>query len=164
MRTPGKKRDRRRYWLGGRFRSERIFNLLAAGWSIQRIAAELGPNPRTPNGIDEGFLTAWLLEPEQQDRYRQARSRAVERLVDELLPLAEKAAADPSPENLRVVALQLDVRRWLAARWMPQWYGDKARPEASAAKGLSVERALRQLEELNAAQSPPKSRSPGVVT
>jgi hypothetical protein len=163
--TPfAKKQDRRRSWLRVGVRYERIFNWLAAGWSIRRIAVELGPSPRLPDGIDEGFLAAWLFEPEQQARYRQARAQAVEKLVDELVPLADKAAMEPSPECLRAVAIQLDVRRWLAARWTPQWYGDKARAEAPGAKGLSVEHALRQLEELSAAPSSPAKRSSRVAT
>ncbi|HTI71493.1 MAG TPA: hypothetical protein VMF06_16085 [Candidatus Limnocylindria bacterium] len=137
--------DRRSRWLAKVQRGERVFEWIAAGWSIRRVAAELSRLPKAPPRLDEGFLASWLLQPALQDRYRTARAQAVERLVDELLPLADEAAQDPSPERMRAVTLQVDVRRWLAARWMPQWYADKPKVETSG--GPTLEQALLSLTE-----------------
>jgi len=64
----------------------------------------------------------WLREDEDfLERYARARDAQADKLFKECLEIADKA----TPENVSVARLQVDTRKWAAARLAPKKYGDR---------------------------------------
>ena len=55
------------------------------------------------------------------ERYARARDAQADKLFKECLEIADKA----TPENVSVARLQVDTRKWAAARLAPKKYGDR---------------------------------------
>jgi hypothetical protein len=121
--------DLRERWLSGS-RESHLFEQLAGGLSIRGAAEALQREPSAPPGLTPGFLVQWLSEPERADAFREARTQAAEHFVDELLAMTREVDGDPSSDGIKLLTLKVDVRRWVAARWSPENYGDKTRAEA----------------------------------
>ena len=63
----------------------------------------------------------WLREDEDfLERYARARDAQADKLFKECLEIADKA----TPENVSVARLQVDTRKWAAARLAPKKYGE----------------------------------------
>ena len=152
-----KTRTRRQRWLSQTARQQRVFEWIAGGWSLQRVMAELAKEPRAPASIGEGVLVPWLLAPARIERYREARAQAVERMVDDVLLIADTAAGQASSDAIRAAKLQIDTRRWLAGRWNPEWYADRPKTAAPGTRASAFEEALQHLAELPGAGSHPES-------
>ena len=64
----------------------------------------------------------WLREDvDFLERYTRAREAQADKLFKECLEIADKA----TPENVSVARLQVDTRKWAAARVAPKKYGDR---------------------------------------
>jgi Tfp pilus assembly protein PilF len=55
------------------------------------------------------------------ERYARARDAQADKFFKECLEIADKA----TPENVSVARLQVDTRKWAAARLAPKKYGDR---------------------------------------
>jgi hypothetical protein len=64
--------------------------------------------------------------------YARARDAQADKLFKECLEIADKA----TPENVSVARLQVDTRKWAAARLAPRKYGDRVEHEV---KGVSFQ-------------------------
>jgi terminase small subunit-like protein len=65
---------------------------------------------------------SWLRENGHfLERYARARDAQADKLFKECLEIADKA----TPENVSVARLQVDTRKWAAARLAPKKYGDR---------------------------------------
>jgi hypothetical protein len=80
----------------------------------------------------------WLTEkPEFQDMYTRAREEQAETLADELAYIADTA------EDVQKARLQVDVRKWAAAKLKPRKYGDRATLEHTGEGGGPINATLK---------------------
>ena len=81
-------------------------------------------------------MYTWLRENEDfLERYARAREAQADKLFKESLEIADKA----TPENVSVARLQVDTRKWAAARLAPKKYGDRVEHDV---KGLAFQPAV----------------------
>lgn len=110
---------------------------------------------RDPDMPGETTVYRWLDENEAfREQYTRARARAMERLADELLEIADDSASDTYEDedgttrtNHDVVArakLRVDTRKWLMAKLAPKKYGDRL--------GLDVDMKVSLAERIKAAR------------
>lgn len=66
----------------------------------------------------------WVGSPEGRDLLARARTRATDRMAEEVLQIADTAA----PEEAQVAKLRIDTRKWLASKWNRSIYGDDRAP------------------------------------
>ena len=91
----------------------------------------------------------WLREDEDfLERYARARDAQADKLFKECLEIADKA----TPENVSVARLQVDTRKWAAARLAPKKYGDRVEHDV---KGLAFQPAV--LVQIGAVGEPAKT-------
>lgn len=90
-----------------------ICNLVAEGKSLRKIAARKDmPSKYT--------ILKWLNDfPKFASRYARAREECADHFADEIVEIADKAT---DPQKARV---QIDARKWVAAKLKPQKYGDR---------------------------------------
>ena len=127
---PGGKRQR-----GGRsgepVYSEQLANQiceqLTAGLSLRAIC-------RAPGMPTEGAVRLWTHEDSERGRafatrYARARSIGYERMVEELLEIADDTSFLERPELASAMVQQqrlaAEMRRWLLSKVFPKLYGDK---------------------------------------
>jgi hypothetical protein len=91
-----------------------ICEAIKTGISLRQSCHHAGIDPRT-------FYDAVEASPERSQRYARARNIQTEMLADELVQLADSA----TPRDAHVKRLQIDTRRWIAAKLLPRKYGDK---------------------------------------
>lgn len=100
----------------------------------------------------------WRLKhPEFSDMYAQAKLKQADLLAEECLQISDDISSDTliSAEgnevgNSTAVArarLQIDTRKWLAAKLLPKQYGDRNRDEKEANVQSLVERLVDKLVE-----------------
>jgi len=70
-------------------------------------------------------------------QYSRAREEQAEAMVDEMLELAN-APKDDSSEAINRARLQIDTRKWVAAKLRPKKYGDKSNVELTGAGGGAI--------------------------
>ncbi len=92
---------------------------MATGKSLAVIAEVLGVRPEA--------LLAFVKLPENAERYRLGRAERATALVEQALDIVDAADAD----DVRIVKLRVDTRKWLAAHLDPRRYGNgrAAQPE-----------------------------------
>ena len=105
---------------------------LESGHSVERIAKDLG--------VTRSALEDWLDKPEQAGVVSRARARAANQLAAEVLEIADAA----TPETVNVARLQMDGRKWVAAKWNPAAYGEQKGPSVVINVGDLHLRALKQ--------------------
>jgi hypothetical protein len=70
-------------------------------------------------------LTRWLTTTEERkDLYRQVRKLAAGRLAEDTLAISDGA----TQQDVQVARLRVDTRRWLAARYDPDVFGERQTP------------------------------------
>lgn len=74
---------------------------------------------------DEGF----------SDDYARAREARGDHLIQEASEIASLA----TPENVQVARVQIDLKKWTAARMAPKQYGDKVQTEISGPNGGPIQ-------------------------
>jgi transposase-like protein len=105
---------------------------LEAGQSLATICQDLGVGKRA--------LNAWLDKPERAGLVSRTRARAADRMVTEIIEIADAA----TPETVNVARLQMDGRKWVASKWNSAAYGDTKGPQVVVNIGDLHLRALRQ--------------------
>ena len=106
--------------------AEDICDRLAAGESLRRIC-------RDPGMPDEKAVRKWAHEDSERGRafgpqYARARTIGYERLVEDLLEIADDRSFIGSPDANAIVQQQrlaFEARRWLLSKVFPKLYGDK---------------------------------------
>lgn len=108
--------------------AEQICTRLADGESLRCICADEGMPGKTT-------LMRWLEDhAEFRDQYARAREQQADRYVEDTVEIADAA----SPESVHVARLQVDARKWAAAKLAPKKYGEHAKVEVTGAGGGPV--------------------------
>jgi hypothetical protein len=95
-----------------------ICTRIAGGDSLRRICAEVMMPAKST-------VLGWLFDGRHSkfvEMYARAREAQAEVFVDEIVDLADTAAAG---ENLQALKLRVDARKWVAAKLLPKKYGDR---------------------------------------
>lgn len=94
-----------------------IWDPIAAGATLTAVAERLGVSYRA--------LTRWLATGEERAAlYKEVRKMAAGRLAEDTLGISDAA----TQQNAQVAKLRVDTRRWLAARYDPEAFGDRQVP------------------------------------
>ena len=98
--------------------AERFCELLAQGQSVRQICSQ-------PGQPDKSQVYRWLDENgDFRDQYARAREEQADKLAKEILELSDKIE-DDNPVKVQRARLQVDSRKWLAARLAPKKFGDQ---------------------------------------
>ena len=95
---------------------ERMLEEIASGRSVISMCRE---EKWTPNA-DTWYRWMYKIEG-LSDRYTRAKSISSEFHADQILAIADEA----DNQNFQVARLQIDARKWVASKLVPQKYGDK---------------------------------------
>ena len=90
-----------------------ILHQVAAGTSLRVIAGGLD--------ISRPMLSTYLNQ-NHREALRQAREHAADALAEQTLDIADQA----TPDTVAVAKLRVDSRRWIAAKWDREGYGEAA--------------------------------------
>ena len=112
-----------------------ILDQVAAGKSLSRLAREWGISRQLLSGVANSNAN--------KDAYRRARHDAAAVMVEESLEIADACEVDPNA--IGKAKLQVDMRRWAAARMDPDTWADRQAPMvAIQINGLHLD-SLRQI-------------------
>jgi hypothetical protein len=101
-----------------------ICERLAMGQSLTKICAQ----PEMPS---RGAVYNWLDKVEEfANRYARARVLRAAHYADEIVEIADDAE-NRSTEGIQAARLQVDARKWVAARMDPRMWGDRTAVEHS---------------------------------
>lgn len=92
---------------------DEVRELLEAGTPLPDVAKRMD--------VPYQALTKWLDQTEQAGLYARAREKAADLLATETLAIADDVLGEVARDRLRV-----DARRWLAGRWDPARFADRA--------------------------------------
>jgi len=107
---------------------ETIYEWIANGDSIERLAERLG--------IAKTGVWGWIQRPEHIDHVARARKIRASKLVDESLEIADTAL----PEDVPKAKLRTDIRRFIASKLDRDTWGDDRGPQvAIQINGLHVD-------------------------
>src|SRR5260370_24066681 len=110
--------------------AEQFCARIAEGQSVAEICA-------SPDMPSQQSVYTWLRNDEDfLERYARARDAQADKLFKECLEIADKA----TPENVSVARLQVDTRKWAAARLAPKKYGDRVEHDHNG--GLNFQPAV----------------------
>ncbi len=113
-----------------------ICRLIAQGLSLREICTR----KEMPAS---GTVYRWLAEyPEFQEQYARAREEQADGFAEEVLAIADRCP--PETGEVAKAKLQIDVRKWIAAKLAPKKYGDRL--DLSADMRVKVE--TRPLEDI----------------
>ena len=102
--------------------AERLCDLIAEGRSVAKICAR-------PDMPSQQSVYTWLRNDEDfLERYARAREAQADKLAKEILELSDKIE-DDNPVKVQRARLQVDSRKWLAARLAPKKFGDQVQHE-----------------------------------
>lgn len=94
----------------------------------RQIAAEIG--------VSWATMRDWINgDPARLERYMRAREAQADRMVDDILGIADEPARDAADAHMR--RLRIDARKWLAAKMAPKSYGEKLELAGDAANPLA---------------------------
>ena len=97
---------------------------IATGESLNHISQD----PAMPH---KTTIQKWLLEKAPfANQYTRAKEQLADQYAEEIIEIAD-TADDSSTASLAKAKLQLDTRKWLAARLKPQKYSDKTNSEST---------------------------------
>ncbi len=94
-----------------------VWDAIAAGATLGAVAEQLGVSYRA--------LTRWIATGDERPAlYKEVRKIAAGRLADDTLGISDAA----TQQNAQVARLRVDTRRWLAARYDPETFGERQSP------------------------------------
>jgi predicted DNA-binding protein YlxM (UPF0122 family) len=119
------------------FGINQICELTADGWSMRKIAEEIG--------VDWSTMLEYIkADKDRIQQYARAREAQADKMVEDLLDLADNCRVGRKITNkgdgtVEIVTadmvertrLQIDARKWLAGKMAPKRYGDKLDVEHS---------------------------------
>ena len=73
-------------------------------------------------GVSRQVLSGFLNSEQNRDGLRSAREQAAHVFVADALEISDAA----TPQDVQVAKLRTDTRKWLASKWAPGDYGEKA--------------------------------------
>lgn len=115
-------------------RAERVCKIIESTTKgLTRICKDEKENPDFPC---EASFYRWLNDSEDlRERYARAKSDQAERLVDEMLEIADDSDLDAiaddegnkrlNSEFVQRSKLRIDTRKWIASKLKPKKFGDK---------------------------------------
>jgi hypothetical protein len=111
--------------------AESICDLIAEGHSLQTVSEMPGfPTRRS--------MRRWLTEHSDfEHAYEIARRQRTDNLVDEAIAIADAVDGGNAAE-VQKARLQIDTRRWLASKLLPERFGDKLAVEATGKDGAAL--------------------------
>lgn len=115
--------------------ADRICFRMAEGEGLATICRDDGMPP-------ESTVREWVLDDREgfAARYARAVTLRTERLMDELVSIADDTSKDtietedgerPNTEWMARSRLRIDTRKWLASKLLPKKYGDKQEVEVT---------------------------------
>lgn len=104
-----------------------ICQRIALGESLNKICSDADmPNMSS--------IFKWLGEhPEFSNKYARAKEEQGELMADQIIALADNA------EDVNKARLQIDARKWVAAKLKPKKYGDKVQTEHTGPDGGPIQ-------------------------
>lgn len=116
--------------------ADKICELIARGMSLRAICASAD----MPAG---GTVHRWLVEHQDfQEQYARAREEQADGFADEIIDIADSVA--PETGEVAKAKLQIDARKWKAAKLAPKKYGEKLELDAD----MRVKVETRSLEDI----------------
>nr|DAK42175.1 MAG TPA: terminase small subunit [Caudoviricetes sp.]DAO68865.1 MAG TPA: terminase small subunit [Caudoviricetes sp.] len=116
--------------------ADKICELIARGMSLRAICASAD----MPAG---GTVHRWLAEHQDfQEQYARAREEQADGFADEIIDIADSVA--PETGEVAKAKLQIDARKWKAAKLAPKKYGEKLELDAD----MRVKVETRSLEDI----------------
>ena len=107
--------------------ADKICELIARGMSLRAICASAD----MPAG---GTVYRWLAEHQDfQEQYARAREEQADGFADEIIDIADSVA--PETGEVAKAKLQIDARKWKAAKLAPKKYGDKSEIDVKSSDG-----------------------------
>lgn len=117
--------------------AEQICDLVARGLSLRTICVK-SDMPSTST------VCKWLTEhSEFSEQYARAREEQADVYADEIVEIAD--AVEPDSAAVSKAKLQIDARKWKAAKLAPKKYGDKVEQQISGALAVNVDVPLADL-------------------
>lgn len=118
---------------------ERIFEMLDAGLTHKQIGEELG--------VMRTSVTRWLnADSGRKQALADSRAHAAHGMAEDALAIADGAAGAGSAHEVAAAKLRIETRRWLAAVWNRDEFGEKQ-------VGLTVNIGSLHLDALRQAQA-----------
>lgn len=116
---------------------ERICELIASGMSLRTVCSQEG----MPSAVT---VCKWLSENEEfSKQYARAREEQAVSFADEIIQIAD--SVDPDSAAVAKAKLQIDSRKWLAARMAPKKYGDKVEQQITGNLAIQADVKLSDL-------------------
>jgi hypothetical protein len=110
----------------------RICDLIAEGSSL-RLIGEMSAMPSRRS------MRGWLIKhPEFAEAYELARRERTDNLVDETIEIADSVRGSDSNPAVQAAKLAVDTRRWLAAKLLPERFGERSAVELSGKDGKDL--------------------------
>jgi hypothetical protein len=98
-----------------------ILALVASGKTLVEIAGQWG--------VSRQLLSHVANADSNKDRYARARREAAAALAEQSLEIADQVEEDPNA--LGKAKLQVDTRRWMAARMDPETWAERQQPQVA---------------------------------
>jgi hypothetical protein len=119
-----------------------LLKRLSMGESMRAICAD-------PDMPSESVVYEWLeVDTDFAERYAQARARAMDRMADEILEIADDGTNDTyedsdghertDAEAIQRSKLRVDARKWLMSKLAPKKYGDSVNIKHSGGIGIAA--------------------------
>lgn len=117
--------------------AEHICDLIARGLSLRTICVKSDmPSMST--------VCKWLKgNSEFSEQYARAREEQADVYADEIVEIAD--SVEPDTAAVSKAKLQIDARKWKAAKLAPKKYGDKVEQQISGALAVNVDVPLSDL-------------------
>lgn len=116
--------------------ADRICADLSLGKSLRKICAD----EDIPHQVT---VIRWLQHQDRDDfriQYARAREAQADFHADEMIDIADDVTA--TSESVAKAKLQIDTRKWTAAKMRPKKYGERAKLEVGGTDGAPIEVAV----------------------
>lgn len=117
--------------------AEKICELIASGMSLRTVCSQDG----MPSAVT---VCKWLSENEEfSKQYARAREDQAASFADEIISIAD--SVEPDSAAVAKAKLQIDSRKWLAAKMAPKKYGDKVEQQITGNLAIQADVKLSDL-------------------
>jgi len=99
---------------------------------------------KDPDMPAHATIYKWEQEnPEFATQYARARDERAAHLAEEALTIADDLGETPSSEQVQKARLQIDTRKWFAAKLAPKKYGDRIQTDATVQANVTGDMTMR---------------------